>query len=155
MIYGILLFQTCHSAETQAKPIIEALELLSIHDCYCWALLGSVHRRWFVNTTKVSCVVSLMLKAGCTKKASSYPRLLQIHIPELSTNEFWTGWKRRGFSKRFPMAWGLWSGCWYLSSVRRCEPEVLGQTASEIWATCDQISVAWFGWGQIFESMHT
>lgn len=72
---------------------------------------------------------------------------------ELSCDEFSEWIKGDGFSTRFAMSWSHGAGIKYLSSVRRCEPTVLGQTASEIYAqhaTQDMRGV--IGWGKYMKT---
>lgn len=165
--YNLVMFDLCgygyspasnvsHSTETQAKRILKALDLLSIHDCF---LLG---HSWGGDTSTLICeydtrgIVRGFINAegGLHEESIILSRIIADTYSELSTDEFANWVKGEGFSKRFPMAWGHGAGVKYLSSVRRCEPEVLGQTASEIYgqhATQDVRGVV--GWGQIFANL--
>ncbi|OEE61662.1 alpha/beta fold hydrolase [Vibrio splendidus] len=165
--YNLVMFDLCgygyspasnisHSTESQAKRMLKALDQLNIHDCF---LLGY---SWGGDTSTLVCeydtkgIVRGFINAegGLHEESIILSQIIADTYSELSTDKFANWVKGEGFAKRFAMVWGHGAGVKYLSSVRRCEPEVLGQTASEIYgqhATQDLRGVV--GWGQIYENL--
>ncbi|MEZ9520715.1 alpha/beta fold hydrolase [Vibrio splendidus] len=165
--YNLVMFDLCgygyspasnisHSTESQAKRMLKALDQLNIHDCF---LLG---HSWGGDASTLVCeydtkgIVRGFINAegGLHEESIILSQIIADTYSELSTDKFANWVKGEGFAKRFAMVWGHGAGVKYLSSVRRCEPEVLGQTASEIYgqhATQDIRGVV--GWGQIYENL--
>jgi pimeloyl-ACP methyl ester carboxylesterase len=165
--YNLIMFDLCgygyspasvtsHSTETQAKRILKALEQLKVHDCF---LLG---HSWGGDTSTLVCkydtkgIVRGFINAegGVHEENIILSQIIAEQYSELSSDEFSKWVKGTGFSQRFAMSWSHGAGIKYLSSVRRCEPVVLGNTASEIYAqhaTQDMRGVV--SWGQVYENL--
>lgn len=165
--YNLVMFDLCgygyspasvtsHSTETQAKRILKALEQLKIDDCF---LLG---HSWGGDTSTLVCqhdtkgIVRGFINAegGVHAENIILSKIIAEQYSQLSSDEFSKWVKGAGFSQRFCLSWGHGAGIKYLSSVRRCDPVVLGNTASEIYAqhaTQDARGVV--SWGQIYESL--
>nr|WP_275440594.1 alpha/beta fold hydrolase [Vibrio sp. Of7-15] len=165
--YNLIMFDLCgygyspasvvsHSTETQAKRILKALEQLNIQDCF---LLG---HSWGGDTSTLVCkydetgIVRGFINAegGVHEENIILSQIIAETYSELGGDEFSKWVKGEGFSKRFAMSWNHGAGIKYLSSVRRCEPVVLGSTAREIYAqhaTQDRRGVV--SWGQIYENL--
>ena len=146
----------CHSTETQAKRILKALEQLKVYDCF---LLG---HSWGGDISTLVCQYDangivrgfINVEGGLHEENIILSRIIAEQYSQLSSDEFSKWVKGVGFSRRFTMSWSHGAGIKYLSSVRRCEPVVLGNTASEIYAqhaTQDVRGVV--SWGQIYESL--
>ncbi|TFH90958.1 alpha/beta fold hydrolase [Vibrio ouci] len=165
--YNLVMFDLCgygyspasvmsHTTETQAKRILQALEQLGIEQCF---LLG---HSWGGDTSTLVCdydkqgVIQGFINAegGLHAENIILSQVIAEKYAELNQHEFSQWVKGEGFASRFTMKWGHGAGVKYLSSVRRCEPEVLGETASQIYAqhsTQDDRGVV--AWGQTYENL--
>lgn len=165
--YNIVMFDLCgygyspassssHATEVQAKRILRAIEKLEIEACF---LLG---HSWGGDTSTLVChfdnkgVIRGFINAegGLHEESIILSQVIAEQYSKLDKNAFSAWVKGGGFAQRFSMSWGHSAGIKYLSSVRRCDSMVLGETASEIYAqhsTKDQRGVV--EWGQIYESL--
>ncbi|RDH44400.1 alpha/beta hydrolase [Zooshikella ganghwensis] len=165
--YNLIMFDMCgygyspasrfsHSTESQAKRILKALSYFSIDKCY---LLG---HSWGGDIGTLACQLDenkiiqgfINAEGGLHEENILLSKIISEHYSTLNENEFSAWVKGSGFANQFPLAWHHSAGIKYLSSVRRCEPMVLGETASEIYAqhnTLDCRGVV--GWGQIYETL--
>ncbi|WLQ11321.1 alpha/beta hydrolase [Hahella aquimaris] len=147
---------TSHSTETQAKRILAALKLMNIDKCF---LLG---HSWGGDVSTLVCkqddnkVIQGFINAegGLHEENVILSRIISEQYSNLNEKEFNHWVKGSGFATRFPLAWKHGAGIKFLSSVRRCDPVVLGETASEIYsqhATQDSRGVV--SWGQFYEAL--
>jgi pimeloyl-ACP methyl ester carboxylesterase len=165
--YNLVMFDLCgygyspasnisHATDVQAKRILKALEQLDIRQCF---LLG---HSWGGDTSTLVChydskgVIRGFINAegGLHEESIILSQIIAEHYVKLNKPEFQAWVKGEGFAKRFTMSWKHGAGIKYLSSLRRCEPIVLGETASEIYAqhsTKDGRGVV--EWGQIYENL--
>ncbi|MDP2575604.1 alpha/beta fold hydrolase [Vibrio penaeicida] len=165
--YNLIMFDMCgygyspascssHSTETQAKRILKALDQMGIDKCY---LLG---HSWGGDISTLVCqfdtnrIVEGFINAegGLHEESIILSQIIAEQYSGLTKAEFSEWVKGEGFAKRFTLKWHHGAGVKYLSSLRRCDPLVLGETASEIYAQHDtQDSRGVVSWGQIFENL--
>ncbi|OCH19270.1 alpha/beta hydrolase [Aliivibrio logei] len=165
--YNLIMFDLCgygyspvsvisHTTEIQAKRVLKALEQLNINKCF---LLG---HSWGGDISTLICdydkksVVCGFINAegGLHAENIILSQIIAEKYSALEKSEFSNWVKGDGFSKRFPMSWSHAAGINYLSSVRRCNPIVLGETASEIYAQHSEQDIRGVvGWGRVYESL--
>ncbi|MCX4027702.1 alpha/beta hydrolase [Endozoicomonas sp. SM1973] len=165
--YNLVLFDMCgygyspashisHSTETQAKRILKALKLLGIDKCF---LLG---HSWGGDTSTLVCQLDrngiiqgfINAEGGLHEENVVLSKIISEQYSCLNEQEFDYWVKGNGFAKQFSLSWRHGAGIKYLSSVRRCESIVLGETASEIYsqhATQDSRGVV--SWGRVYEEL--
>lgn len=166
--YNLIMFDLCgfgyspaaesgkHDSYRQALRVLDAIKGCGIESCiligHSWGgdvgtLLCSIDNghtvRQFINVEGGVHVENILLSKIITKKYQEY---------NVSDFNLWvTG---AGFAEQFCLQWGHSAGVKYLSSVRRCTPVVLGETAQEIYLqhqTQDSRGVV--EWGRVYENL--
>ena len=165
--YNLVMFDLCgygysqasaisHRTEDQAKRILKALELLGVNECF---LLG---HSWGGDIATLVCDFAtkgviqgfINVEGGLHEENIILSQIITEKKTTLDNASFSSWVRGEGFAKCFTLRWHHSAGVRYLSSVRRCDPLVLGETASEIYEqhkTIDSRGVV--SWGQIYENL--
>ncbi|WP_072054597.1 alpha/beta fold hydrolase [Aliivibrio fischeri] len=165
--YNLVMFDMCgygyspasntsHTTEFQALRVLKALDLLEVKQCI---LIG---HSWGGDIGTLVCHLDnqnriggfINAEGGLHEESIILSKIISDKYRSSDKSEFKSWVHGSGFAEQFSLSWGHSAGVKYLSSLRRCSPIVLGETASEIYEqhkTLDSRGVV--QWGQIYESL--